>query len=128
MRAPMVAANWKMNGSKAICHEFLQHFDADGSLDVVLFPHFLYTSILIEGFAERSISVGVQNVSNVSSGAYTGEISAEMAVDSGATYGLVGHSKAVICLVNPTGELPKNLLRASAPGLLRYCVSANLLS
>ena len=93
MRAPMVAANWKMNGSRAICREFLQHFDADGSLDVVLFPPFLYTSILTEGFAERSISVGVQNVCNVSSGAYTGEISAEMAVDSGATYGLVGHSE-----------------------------------
>jgi len=93
VRAPMVAANWKMNGSRAICREFLQHFDVDGSLDVVLFPPFLYTSILTEGFAERSISVGVQNVCNVSSGAYTGEISAEMAVDSGATYGLVGHSE-----------------------------------
>ncbi|MFP6796855.1 MAG: triose-phosphate isomerase [Pseudomonadales bacterium] len=93
MRAPMVAANWKMNGSGAICREFVEHFDVDGAVDVVLFPPFLYTTMLVEGFAERSISVGVQNVCNVSSGAYTGEIGAEMAVDSGATFGLVGHSE-----------------------------------
>ncbi len=93
MRAPMVAANWKMNGSRAICREFLEHFDVDGSVDVVFFPPFLYTSMLTGGFVGRSISVGVQNVSHLKSGAYTGEIGAQMAVDCGATYGLVGHSE-----------------------------------
>lgn len=89
----MVAANWKMNGSGAICREFLERFDVDESVDVVFFPPFLYTSMLAEGFARRSISVGVQNVCQFHSGAYTGEIGADMAVDSGATYGLVGHSE-----------------------------------
>jgi len=93
VRAPMVAANWKMNGSTAICREFVEHFDVDGSVDVVFFPPFLYTSMLMEGFVSRSISVGVQDVCHVNSGAYTGEIGAEMAVDSGATYSLVGHSE-----------------------------------
>ena len=93
MRAPMVAGNWKMNGSGAICREFLEHFSVDGSVDVVLFPPFLYTSRLSKGLEERSISVGVQNIFSARSGAYTGEIGAEMAVDAGAKYGLVGHSE-----------------------------------
>ena len=93
MRAPMVAANWKMNGSGAICREFLEHLSVDGLVDVVLFPPFLYTSRLSKGFEERSISVGVQNVFHARGGAYTGEIGAEMAVDAGAMYALVGHSE-----------------------------------
>ena len=127
MRAPMVAANWKMNGSRAICREFLQHFDADGSLDIVFFPPFLYTSMLTEGFAERSISVGVQNVCNVSSGAFTGEISAEMAVDSGATYGLVGHSERRCLFGESDGLVAEKFVACQRAGLTPVlCVGESL--
>src|SRR5690606_21907521 len=43
--------------------------------------------------AQGAVSVGVQNVGEWQSGAYTGEISAEMAKDAGCQYVLVGHSE-----------------------------------
>jgi len=94
MRKPLVAANWKMNGS----FDFVASFFADleqkidpSNVDVVVFPPFVYLSDAVK--QSRSVGVGAQNLSDKAEGAFTGEVSASMLVDSGCTHVLVGHSE-----------------------------------
>ena len=97
MRRKIVAGNWKMNGSKALAQTLVsdvqsQTASLDNGVEVVIIPPAIYVGDVIAN-AGGSLSVGVQNVGQWSSGAYTGEISAEMAVDQGCQYALIGHSE-----------------------------------
>ena len=97
MRRKIVAGNWKMNGSKDLVQQLVGSVrDQAGLLDngaeVVIIPPALYVSA-VKAEAGSELSLGVQNVSQWQAGAYTGEISAEMARDVGCSYVLVGHSE-----------------------------------
>ena len=86
-----------MNGSKALAQTLVsdvqsQTASLDNGVEVVIIPPAIYVGDVVAN-AGGSLSVGVQNVGQWSSGAYTGEISAEMAVDQGCQYALVGHSE-----------------------------------
>ncbi|MBW7471127.1 triose-phosphate isomerase [Marinobacter sp. M216] len=97
MRRKIVAGNWKMNGSKDLAKKLVGHVQSEvGSLDngveVVIIPPAIY----VNDVAKQSggdLAVGIQNVGQWQSGAYTGEISADMAKDQGCRYALVGHSE-----------------------------------
>lgn len=87
-----------MNGDCAFSADFAARFsasDLSGSqgAQVVLFPPALQVAYLADHYRDSSIAIGVQNVNDEQSGAFTGEISAELAADAGAAYGLVGHSE-----------------------------------
>ena len=87
MRRKIVAGNWKMNGSKALAQTLVsdvqsQTASLDNGVEVVIIPPAIYVGDVVAN-AGGSLSVGVQNVGQWSSGAYTAEISAEMAVDQG---------------------------------------------
>ncbi|SFR45791.1 triosephosphate isomerase [Marinobacter gudaonensis] len=97
MRRRIVAGNWKMNGSKDLAKSLVGDVRSEvGSLangvEVVIIPPALYVAD-VASLAGVDLKVGVQNVSQWSSGAYTGEVSAEMAADLGCQYVLVGHSE-----------------------------------
>ncbi|WP_303291069.1 triose-phosphate isomerase [Marinobacter sp. SS5-14b] len=97
MRRKIVAGNWKMNGSKDLVQQLVGVIcDHAGSLDagaeVVIIPPAPYIP-LVQQRADGKLAIGVQNVSQWQSGAYTGEVSAEMARDLGCWYVLVGHSE-----------------------------------
>lgn len=97
MRRKIVAGNWKMNGSKDLSEKLVGYVRSEvGSLDngveVVIIPPALYVGEVLR-LAQGAVSVGVQSVGRWQSGAYTGEISAEMAKDAGCRYVLVGHSE-----------------------------------
>ncbi len=86
-----------MNGSKALVQTLVsdvqsQTASLDNGVEVVIIPPAIYVGDVVAN-AGGSLSVGVQNVGQCSSGAYTGEISAEMAVDQGCQYALIGHSE-----------------------------------
>jgi len=97
VRKPLVAGNWKMNGSsssnKYILDGILTHQDSFSSADVALFPPSVYLQQVQEALTGSSISWGTQNLSQFKHGAYTGEISAPMLNDFGCTYVLIGHSE-----------------------------------
>lgn len=61
--------------------------------DISLAVPFTSLSILAGECDETSLELGVQNVHSDTDGAFTGEISAEMAVDAGASFALIGHSE-----------------------------------
>ncbi|MDO6822566.1 triose-phosphate isomerase [Marinobacter sp. 1_MG-2023] len=97
MRRRIVAGNWKMNGSRDLSEELVGYVRSEaGSLDngveVVIIPPAIYIGNVLDQ-AQGVVSVGVQNVGQWQSGAYTGEVSPEMAKDAGCRYVLVGHSE-----------------------------------
>src|SRR5580698_1492131 len=95
---PLIAGNWKMNGLKASMAE-LDAMLAGASgvaakCDLLVCP----PATLIAAFAEKAkgakaISVGAQDCHPKVSGAHTGDLSAEMLADAGATAIIVGHSE-----------------------------------
>ncbi|MDN6319142.1 MAG: triose-phosphate isomerase [Marinobacter sp.] len=97
MRRKIVAGNWKMNGSKDLSEELVGYVRSeaeslDNGVEVVVIPPAIYVGDVLKQ-AQGQISVGVQNVGQWQSGAYTGEISSEMVRDAGCRYALVGHSE-----------------------------------
>jgi len=95
VRRRVVAANWKMHGSTATIERLLKELRPlrVPQIDVVLLPPIAYLSHVVAHLRGSSIRVGAQNVHPDPEGAYTGEVSAEMVKDLGATCVLVGHSE-----------------------------------
>jgi len=96
-RRPLVAGNWKMNGLQASAAELRAIIAGAGRFsdkaDFLVCPPFT----LIASFAALAkgsdVRIGAQNCHAEPSGAFTGEISAEMLDDAGATAVIVGHSE-----------------------------------
>lgn len=96
----IVAANWKMHCGPQAAARFFASFRpaASGAVRVAFFPPNVSLAAAVaaaEGLARRGLVVefGVQNVHWEAAGALTGETSAEMAREAGATLVLVGHSE-----------------------------------
>lgn len=67
--------------------------DLAEGVEIVVFPPFPYLDLVRRSLGESEISLGGQDLSNDANGALTGEVSAEMLLDSGAQWVLVGHSE-----------------------------------
>jgi triosephosphate isomerase len=92
----LIAGNWKMNGLNSSLKEVEAIVDrlsglADGA-DILLCPPATMIGAMASMAGDR-LKVGGQCCHNKTSGAHTGDISAEMLVDAGATYVIVGHSE-----------------------------------
>ncbi len=93
----LIAANWKMHGDlswRSKPAEFRTHYErnAQGVEILLCPPHYMIPS-LGQACAGLNISVGAQTCHFKASGAFTGEMSAEMLSDAGAKYVIVGHSE-----------------------------------
>jgi len=96
-RRPLVAGNWKMHGLKASAAELARMIegapDIARNADLLVCP----PATLVTAFAARAhgsrVAVGAQDCHAEKAGAYTGDISAEMLADAGATAVIVGHSE-----------------------------------
>lgn len=97
MSTRIVAGNWKMNGSRAFVADYAAALrDAlrvPDAVSVLLFPPTLLLQPLVEACAGLPVEFGVQTVHPEREGAFTGECSAEMAIDAGARWALIGHSE-----------------------------------
>jgi len=98
MKNKIVAGNWKMNKTFPQAEELLVEIaeGLDGvhlETEVIICPPFLYLEMAADVSEESNFMVGAQNVSYAGSGAYTGEISAEMLKSAGADFCIVGHSE-----------------------------------
>lgn len=96
MRQTIIAGNWKMNASKGAVNTLITGIlagMADVSAKVLVCPPAPYLSI-VEALAVHSqLGLGAQNLNSNASGAFTGEISADMLKDFGVQYVIVGHSE-----------------------------------
>jgi triosephosphate isomerase len=100
---PLIAGNWKMNGLKHSMAEFEAMIAGAGSVvakaDLLVCP----PATLLAIFAEKTggilpadqkvLALGAQDCHPKASGAHTGDISAEMLADTGASFVIVGHSE-----------------------------------
>ena len=96
MRAKLVAANWKMNGSFKLLNEMLNVLSSlmeKASCEVVLCPPNVLLSSMKSAVEGMPIAVGAQNVHSEISGAFTGETSASLLQECGANWCIVGHSE-----------------------------------
>ncbi len=92
------AANWKMHQSPteavAFLRAFLGGFPSASDRRVLIFPPAVSLHAVVEETKWRpDVGAGVQNFHWVPKGAFTGEISAELARDAGARHALIGHSE-----------------------------------
>ena len=96
MRAKLIAANWKMNGSLTLIDEMLKVLSTlvqNSVCEVVICPPDVLLSSMKKTFEGTRIAVGVQNVHSETSGAFTGETSALLLQECGAQWCIVGHSE-----------------------------------
>ena len=98
MRKNIVAGNWKMNKNLqegiALAKELNEALIADKpNCDVVICTPFIHLASVTPIVDEAIIGVGAENCADKVSGAYTGEVSAEMVASTGAKYVILGHSE-----------------------------------
>jgi triosephosphate isomerase (TIM) len=98
MKRPVLAANWKMNNgptaARAFVKTFLDGYKQRNDRTVLIFPPSIDLVPVVDALSERTdVLVGIQNIHWAEKGAFTGEISAEIARDAGARVVLVGHSE-----------------------------------
>ena len=96
--SPMIAGNWKMNGTRASLDELtalagmLTTGEAPRAIVVVCPPATMLAAAARQG-ATAGIQIGGQDCHVGASGAHTGDIAAGMLADAGAQYVIVGHSE-----------------------------------
>ncbi len=97
MRRPYIAGNWKMNLDRrrslelvSALRDRLTGFDR---ADVAVCPPAVYLEEVVRALSGSNVKVGAQNVCDRDEGAFTGEVSAAMLRDVGATLTIVGHSE-----------------------------------
>lgn len=95
---PLVAGNWKMNGTSSALGELVALRDRLEKaplpeVEVMVCPPATLLSRAASVLAETAIALGAQDCHPLPSGAHTGDISAEMLADAGATAVIVGHSE-----------------------------------
>ena len=97
MRRTVIAGNWKMNmtpaQTKAFIEELAPMVKGMDKCDVVLCVPAIDIPAAVEAAKGTNINIGAENVHFKASGAYTGEISAEMLVEAGVKYVVIGHSE-----------------------------------
>jgi triosephosphate isomerase len=125
MRKPIVAGNWKMNGSRSLVSEFssLMHgVDAD-AVDVIICP----PACFLGSFVAPDFALGGQTLSELDNGAHTGDISAEMLKEFGCRYVIVGHSERREDHCESNALVAAKALKAIESGLVPIiCVGESL--
>ncbi len=96
MRKNIVAGNWKMNKTLqegvTLCNE-LQQKVQNPNCEVIVGVPFTHLATLASQLKDSVIKVSAENCADHTSGAYTGEVSAEMIKSTGAQYVIIGHSE-----------------------------------
>ena len=119
-RRKIVAGNWKMNmtPSQAVkLVEELKPLVVSDTVDVVYCVPAIDIVPVVEALKGTNVAVGAENMYFEEKGAYTGEISAEMLVDAGVKYVVLGHSERRDYFKEDDALLNKKVKKAFEAGL-----------
>jgi triosephosphate isomerase len=121
-RRPLVAGNWKMNGLKASAAELGKIAQDGGGLaakvDLMICPPATLVAAFAAAAAGKGIGIGAQDCHAEAAGAHTGDISAEMLKDAGASAVIVGHSERRTDHKETDAEVRAKALAARRAGLM----------
>lgn len=96
-RVPLIAGNWKLNlgpaAARALAVQLVPALAQRGDTEVAVFPTALSVSAVTTALEGSGITVGVQEIHDAPSGAFTGTNSAEFAREAGCAWALIGHSE-----------------------------------
>jgi len=113
MRNQYCIANWKMNQSISDCRNFIDYINSNikySNSKMIICPSNIHLSLLHSISENTDLIIGAQTVSEFKNGAYTGETSCEMLLDSGINWTILGHSERRQYF-NETNEVILNKLR-----------------
>ncbi len=130
MRKKIVAGNWKMNKNLqegvALAKE-LTEVVKNPNCGVIICTPFIHLASVAEIVKDSAIELGAENCADKASGAYTGEVSAEMVKSTGAQYVILGHSERREYYKETPEILKEKVQLALANGLkVLFCIGETL--
>ena len=131
MRRPLVAGNWKMNGSlesvRSLLDGIKEGVGAVTNAEVAVCPTAIFIPEAQQSLSGTDIAWGGQDLSTEASGAYTGEVAASMLNDFACKYVIVGHSERRTYHDESDELVAKKFATARAAGLAPIlCVGETL--
>lgn len=120
MRKPIIAGNWKMNKTAAEAVALINELKplvAKSKPEVVVCVPYTDLWAVKEAIAGSKIHLGAENVAWAESGAFTGEISADMLLEIGVEYVIIGHSERRQYFGETDESVNKRVKTALAKGL-----------
>ncbi len=131
MRRAFIAGNWKMNLTRAAARELAQAVlpvaERTPEVDVALAPSYTSLDVVIEAVAGGPVTTAAQNCHWEESGAFTGEVSAEMVRDIGCSHVILGHSERRQLFGETDEMVNKRVHAAHRAGLLPIvCIGETL--
>jgi triosephosphate isomerase len=120
MKNKIIAGNWKMNKTNADAEKLIGELIPlvrDTANTVVICVPYTDLSLAVKLTQDTNIAVGAQNCHWATSGAFTGEISAEMLREIGVKYVVIGHSERRTYFGETDATVLKRTLAALAAGL-----------
>jgi triosephosphate isomerase len=121
-RRPLIAGNWKMNGLKASAAELGKIIQGSNELwrkaDLLVCPPATLVMMFAAAAHGSTVAIGAQDCHAEPTGAFTGDLSAEMLADAGASAVIVGHSERRIYHSETDTMVRAKALAAWRAGLL----------
>lgn len=129
MRRKLAAGNWKMNGTSADLAEvqaLIAAFPAP-SIDLLICPPATLLARMSTTKGDHALALGGQDCHANPAGAHTGEISAQMLQDAGASHVILGHSERRADQAQTDGMVRAKAVAAQAAGLIAViCIGETL--
>jgi triosephosphate isomerase len=130
MRSKIVAGNWKMNKTLEQTETLLAELSAklpDTDAEVMVSPGYVNLTGAVRSLESSKIEVIAQNMHFAESGAYTGEISADMLLNIGVDTAIIGHSERRAYFGETDEILAKKVVAALAKGIrVMFCFGEEL--
>ena len=131
MRRKFIAGNWKMNTNRAeavaLATAVAAKVGSSSNVDVAVCPPNVYLEAVGQAIKGSAVGLGVQNCYHEAKGAFTGEISPQMARDIGCTYVILGHSERRQIFKESNHDVNRKVLAALGVGLTPImCVGETL--
>lgn len=131
MPRPLIAGNWKMHKTIAETIEFVQglkrRFPKDDGRDILIAPSFTSLHAAAKEAKGTHINIAAQNIYWQEQGAFTGEISAQMVIEAGCHFAIIGHSERRRIFREGDREINLKLQAALKAGLKPiFCIGEDL--
>jgi triosephosphate isomerase len=121
MRRKFIAGNWKMNTTRgeaaALATALAAKVGTSSAVEVAVCPPSLYLEAVGQAIKGSAVGLGAQNCHHESKGAFTGEISPQMALDIGCQYVILGHSERRQIFRETNQDVNRKVLAALNVGL-----------